>query len=559
MKPLTHGRAAAFSIALFTAAAPLARAGIIQNDIAYVRGDQSRALLGNGAGVITAVVDGGIDANHPALRGSVVQSQDFSNSNTTDDDKSDVGHGTGIAGLLVGHDKANHYYGLAPGAQLLNARVVNASNRSPNLWVGNGLFWALEQGAKVVNLSLGNPTSKPGREQLNLMVDYAVEHYGATITVAAGNENVSAVDYTPGGNFNGVTVGATGGSRFDHVTSFSNYAVGDVRSKPELVAPGQGVALATANWEAGAAYYNQGWGTSFAAPIVGGIATQLIGYGQDHHQSTDPLVIKAVMMAGASKVYHYDGSAWTVRHMQRRKDGNVVDQPLDEEQGAGRVDGVGAYNIYAHHTDATTALADWKLSSMREQETQTIKLGKLTAGQHLDATMDWYRHVDRTDGGPDGTDGSDTFFGTASLADFSLTLMRDGQKVLTSDTDQDNYENLSLTLPQDGTYSLVLYRYAGKGLKDEEYALAMRVLNAVGKARSSRARARAAAITAASRLAKPDLKTLASLGSLKGGDLTDAGTLAIPDLATAVPEPTTLTPLAVALILLSRRRRRAII
>src|SRR5689334_16200399 len=96
--PLTHGRViAAWLLPLIAAAAaPGARAAVIQNDIAYIRGDQSRALFGNGTGVTIAVLDGGIDGRHPALRGSIVDAKDFSGSGTTNDDPTGVGHGTGI-------------------------------------------------------------------------------------------------------------------------------------------------------------------------------------------------------------------------------------------------------------------------------------------------------------------------------------------------------------------------------------------------------------------------------------------------------------------------------
>ncbi len=542
----THGRVIRFAMILLAAGrAGGTRAGIIQSDLIAIRGDQSRTLLGTGRGVTIAVLDGGIDVNHPALRGSVIAAQDFSNSGTTDDDRSDPGHGTGIAALMLGHDTAGGYAGLAPDAKLINARVVDSHDRQTNQGVGDGLFWSLNKGATIVNMSLGNTTNKPGRDQLNLMVDYAAEHYHAVVAVAAGNENTSAVSYTPGGNFNGITVGATGGRHFDKVTDFSNYSLGsDVRTKPELVAPGMNVMLAAANWEKKGSYYPQGVGTSFSAPIVGGVAAQLMGFGYDHGLSTDPLVLKAVMMAGAAKTYHNDGSNWAIRHVRKQADGNVIDQPLDVEMGAGRVDGVGAYNIYARHTDSTTRLADWKLSSMRQSGDEVIDLGSFNAGQHLDATLDWYRHVERTDNGPRGLDGQDTFYSAATLADFSLTLLRDGKKVVTSDTNQDNFENISLDLTKSGDYTLEIYRFAGSGLQDEPYALAMRVLEAssVGRARRN--------VLVASKLST-SRAMVASMGALKSMNASAIG-------SASVPEPGSIGGLVgVLVVMLGRRRRRA--
>src|SRR5215210_6789308 len=74
-----------------------------QNDLSSVGGDVSRSYLGRGRHVLIGILDGGVDANHPALRGSVVASRDFSGSGTADDDNSGVGHATGLASLYVGH------------------------------------------------------------------------------------------------------------------------------------------------------------------------------------------------------------------------------------------------------------------------------------------------------------------------------------------------------------------------------------------------------------------------------------------------------------------------
>src|SRR5207244_1670156 len=159
------------------------------------------------------------------------------------------------------------------------------------------------KGAKIINLSLGHADSNPDTNKLNLMVDYATERFGAMIVAAAGNENSSAVTGTPNGQYNSFTVGATYGRHFERVTGFSNYSLGtDKRTKPDLVAPGQGVTIAAANWEKSDDYVSGVWGTSFSAPMVGGILAQMMSYGHSHDLSTDPLVLKAVMLTGTTKV-----------------------------------------------------------------------------------------------------------------------------------------------------------------------------------------------------------------------------------------------------------------
>jgi hypothetical protein len=524
-------------------ASPAARAGVAQPDIAAIRGDQSRSLLGDGKGVIIAVVDGGVDVGHPAIAGSVIAAKDFSKSGTTDDDRTDVGHGTGIAGIYLGHDTINGYLGLAPAAQLVNARVVQADGTQTDKWIGNGIGYAVGKGAKIINLSLGETDPNPNTNNLNLMVDYIAERYGVLCFVAAGNENASASGGAPNANYNAMTVGATGGAsgNFDQVTGFSNYALDtDARSKPDIVAPGENVTLAAANWETADTYRSDGTGTSFAAPMAGGVAAQLMGYGKAHHLSTDPLVIKAVMMAGATKVSHFDGGAWAPRDEFAQAVGTLIDQPLDAEEGAGRVDGVGAYDIYAKKADQETTLTNWKLGRLKQSASFTMKLGSLKAGAHVDAALTWYRHVSRDNGGGGGLDGSDKFTQAASLANFSLTLLRNGTKLVTSDSSFDNLEFLSIDIDQKGKYTLVAERLAGTGISEEPFGLAARVL------------ASAAADTAA---------TVQSAALLRVRD----GTLATPHVGlesfnpsgvTQLPEPSgvTMTMGVVAVSMLRRRR-----
>jgi hypothetical protein len=510
-----------------------ARAAVAQLDIAAIRGDQSRQLLGEGRGIVVGIVDGGVTASHPALAGSLLAAKDFSRSGTTNDNPYTVGHGTGIMSIFLGHDLNNGFIGLAPGAKFVNARVVNKTDGTNDNLIGNGIAWDISKGAKVINLSLGHFDTQPDLNKLNMMMDYVTEKYGTVFVVAAGNENSSAVSGAPNGQYNSFTVGATYGATYDRVTVFSNYAVPtDLRTKPDLVAPGQGDYIATSNWKTSAEYVDGAMGTSFAAPMVGGVVTQLMGYGKAHHLSVDPLALKAVMMTGASKVTHYEGGGWTARHQIAAASGTTIDQPLDEEQGAGRVDGVGAYDVYTHHTDSGTVYSNWTLSGLKENGVYSMSLGKLKAGQHIDTTLTWLRHISRKDAGPSGLDSSDRFSLSTTLANFSLTLLLNGRKVVTSSSNWDNLDFLSQDVPQSGTYSLLVNRLAGSGLPVENFGLAARVL------------ANASVGTAQSAMEKAQFGTFAANGVQQSFTGTPS-----------VPEPTGLLVLIGASCIVMRRRR----
>lgn len=447
-----------------------------QNDLAAVSGTESRGLLGRGRGVLVGILDGGIDANHPAVRGSVVAARDFSNSRTTDDEPTGTGHATGIAGLYVGH--SSEYTGLVYRAGIINARVITSSDYTNDQMSGAGLFYALNRDAKVINLSYGNRLGDgPLSNKFNLMVDYATEAYGASIVSAAGNENDTAVAQVPAGAYNGYSVGALDPSGYTRVSSFSNFALSsDRRTKPDLVAPGKAVQVATANWEKAADYASES-GTSYSTPIVGGILAQMIGYGRDHKLSTDPRLLKAITMTSADKVRDSNGDAWSPRSQSSKSGVLRIDRPLDDEQGAGRIDGAAAYEVYSRSRDADTPFTDWRLVTLKRKRTNTMNLGHLDAGQRVDSTLAWYRHVTLTDRGTRGPDAGDGFTETAPIADFALSLLKDGRPVAISNAAYDNFEQLSFRIASAGNYALEVYRSATGGIRNETVGFATRVLD----------------------------------------------------------------------------------
>ncbi|HEX5741070.1 MAG TPA: S8 family serine peptidase, partial [Pilimelia sp.] len=108
-----------------------------------------------GAGVTVAVIDSGVDAGHPDLAGAVLPGVDLVDPGR--DGRYDaVGHGTTVAGLIAGRDDGDGAVGLAPGARILPVRVLDASNRYDDAGVvADGIRWAVDHGASVINISLG--------------------------------------------------------------------------------------------------------------------------------------------------------------------------------------------------------------------------------------------------------------------------------------------------------------------------------------------------------------------------------------------------------------------
>ena len=140
----------------------------------------------DGRGVIVAVVDSGIDKNHPDLAGKVIGEKNFVKSESTTNDL--LGHGTSVAGIIAGSGAASggRYRGIAPGASLLNVKVIDKSGNGQVSDIIAGIEWALDNNAKVISLSLAGLNLGETNPPVTMAADNAMDA-GAVICVAAGN------------------------------------------------------------------------------------------------------------------------------------------------------------------------------------------------------------------------------------------------------------------------------------------------------------------------------------------------------------------------------------
>jgi len=244
-----------------------------------------------GSGVKVAVVDTGIDATHPDLAGKVVAAKDFTDSGDTRDL---VGHGTHVAATIGSID--SRYKGVAPGAQLLSAKVC-LDVGCPESAILAGMQWSVEQGAKVVNMSLGGGDT-PEQDPLEAAVEDLTARFGALFVIAAGNSGADASIGSPGSADSALTVGAV--TKTDELAGFSSRGprTGDAALKPDITAPGVNIVAARSKdgflGDPGATHMPLS-GTSMATPHVAGAAAILV---QQHPQWT-PAELKAALMGSA--------------------------------------------------------------------------------------------------------------------------------------------------------------------------------------------------------------------------------------------------------------------
>ena len=136
-----------------------------------------------GRGVLVAVIDTGVRAGHPDLRGRVVKGKDFVRPGTSAQDEN--GHGTHVAGVIaaVANNKRG-IAGLAHSARILPVRVLDATGEGSSDDVAKGIIWAVDAGADVINLSLGSSRADTAQEEA---IAYAVSK-NVVVVAAAGNE-----------------------------------------------------------------------------------------------------------------------------------------------------------------------------------------------------------------------------------------------------------------------------------------------------------------------------------------------------------------------------------
>ena len=204
--------------------------------------------------VIVAVVDTGVNASHPDLAGKVLSTGwDFvANDSTTMDEN---GHGTAVAGTIAPDANNNlGVVGVAWANLILPVRVLDASGAGNYSTIAQGIIWAADHGARIINLSLGGTASS---STLQSAINYAWSKQ--CIVVAAAGNNGNSVPVYPAACSNVVSVAATNAS--DTRPSWSNYG-----SYIDVCAPGENIVTLD-----GSNSYASWSGTSFSTPVTSGV------------------------------------------------------------------------------------------------------------------------------------------------------------------------------------------------------------------------------------------------------------------------------------------------
>lgn len=230
----------------------------------------------NGKGVKVAVLDTGIDVNHPDLAGLIDGTASFVPGEAVTDVN---GHGTHVAGTIVGSGAASggDNKGVAPGADLFVGKVLGGvEGYGQDSWIIAGMQWAAETGADVVNMSLGDSYPTDGSDPMSQTVDALSAQYGTLFVIAAGNSGPESIS-APGAAAAALTVAAT--DKQDQLANFSSTGplAHSGAMKPDIAAPGVDITAARSQemTDGGEGLYRTISGTSMATPHVVGAAAIL--------------------------------------------------------------------------------------------------------------------------------------------------------------------------------------------------------------------------------------------------------------------------------------------
>jgi len=227
-----------------------------------------------GDGVTVALLDTGVELDHPDLEANILGGIDFVNGDNIPFD--DNGHGTGVAGVALALENGSGVIGVAPAMKMWAVKTLRYDEQGTISDVIAGIEWAIERDVNIIGMSLGtDEDNRALREAVQ-----AAERAGILLVAAAGN-NGEEVLY-PAAYPEVIAVGSTNES--DQLAWFSNQG-----SELELVAPGTSI-LTT--WIGKS--YSQRDGTSFSVPHVIGVGALLFSAGvRDHREVRSRMITTA--------------------------------------------------------------------------------------------------------------------------------------------------------------------------------------------------------------------------------------------------------------------------
>jgi thermitase len=290
----------AFLIALLLSVAIPASASAASNDplrpqqwgLDMIQADAAHSTS-TGSGAVVAVIDTGVLASHEDLQGRLLPGRDFIQQPNDDTPQDENGHGTHVTGIIAADaNNGKGIEGVAPDAQVMPIRVLDASGSGDADTVAKGIDYAVAHHADVINLSLGGTAIDPiigGDDNFTKAVQNATNH-GIVVVAAAGNDTAPFCEQ-PSVTGPLLCVGAVDSRKMRSFYSSS----GDIMAPGGTAITGDPSEDILSTWNDG--HYMTDAGTSQATPHVTGVAALLVSLGL-HGQAVVDRILKTASDPG---------------------------------------------------------------------------------------------------------------------------------------------------------------------------------------------------------------------------------------------------------------------
>ena len=437
------------------------REAVLDHSVPQIGAPAAWAAGYTGAGVTVAVIDTGVDQTHPDLADREIAEANFSGAA---DNVDHYGHGTHVASIVAGTGakSGGKYRGVADGAAILDAKVLDDNGSGQESWIIAGMEWAVEKGADIANLSLGG-TDTPEVDPLEQAVNELSESSGTLFVIAAGNSYRDGTIGSPGSADAALTVGAVDDEDDLAVFSSRGPRVGDGAIKPDVTAPGVDIVAALHSDGTIGQPVEPGYtslsGTSMATPHVAGAAALLL---QQHPDFTGQQLKS--LLSGTAKPHAeltaFQQGAGRI-DVARAITQNVVSEPANVSVGTvawPHDDDVPVAKPVTYHNDGDTdvtlalSLEDTAPAGMFSLSADEVTV---LAGGSAEVTV-------TTDAGAGELDG---YFSTAVVATAGDSVTRTPVAV---DREVESYnltvDSIDATGATTGAYSLLVVGLTGSAL-----------------------------------------------------------------------------------------------
>jgi serine protease AprX len=404
-------------------------------DFGYTGNADGNANTFSAADIVIAIVDTGLDPQHPDLANNkVIASADFINNRTGAYD--DNGHGTHCGSIAAGALNmvgTQLVGGVAPGAALVSVKVLNAQGSGTFDQIVAGIDWCIQNrqqfGIEILSLSVQSRGTSDGTDAFSRAVDRAAAN-GLAVCIIAGNFGPRRLSIGPGGAaVNGITVGNiadTGKGGFSLFSSSSRGPTADGRIKPDICAPGVSILAAQAN----STGYIRMTGTSMACPFAAGVVALLL-------QALPALTPSQVKSFLKNTAEHWGP-------IENRERSAFFAGGDNNEYGAGRVDAYLALAIASGQTGAPPA-------------TPTHRYGEgVLTGRG--ASQTWIVTV-RSSQFPLAI----TMLVYDLAADFDITVLAPDRRMVFQSFGESRQETIGVTSPMLGDWTVIIDCYEGPG------------------------------------------------------------------------------------------------